>query len=101
MANEHGQGGGHGGSGGGVSKVRVTVVVNGVPVEIEQNENSPLSAVIGRALSETGNIGQQEDQWELRDEQGVLLDAGRKIETYGFGPAVTLFLSLKAGVGGC
>ena len=46
MPNDQGQGGGHGG---GASKVRVTVVVNGVPVDIEQNENSPLSAVIGRA----------------------------------------------------
>lgn len=92
---------GHG-RGGGPSKVRITVVVNGVPVEIELNENSPLGAVIERALTDTGNIGQQgAENWELRDEQGVLLDAGRKIESYGFGSAVTLFLSLKAGVGGC
>jgi hypothetical protein len=98
MTKEHGQGGGHGG---GASKVQITVVVNGVPVDIEQNENSPLEAIIGRALEQTGNVGQPVENWELRDEQGVLLDAERKIETYGFGPAVTLFLSLKAGVGGC
>jgi hypothetical protein len=91
MGNNRGQGS---------DKANFTIVVNGTPAEIEQNVHSPLSAVIERALSETGNVGQPPENWELRDEQGVLLEPGRKIESYGFAGAVTLFLSLKAGVGG-
>ncbi|ODT03001.1 MAG: hypothetical protein ABS52_11215 [Gemmatimonadetes bacterium SCN 70-22] len=93
MSNEH--------SKGGAEKTRFTIVVNGTPTELEQNVNSPLRAVIERALGETGNVGQPPENWELRDEQGVLLEPDRKIGSYGFAGAVTLFLSLKAGVGGC
>ena len=92
MSNDHGKGN---------EKTHFTIVVNGTPSEIEQNVHSPLSAIIERALAETGNVGQPAENWELRDEQGVLLEPGRKIESYGFVGAVTLFLSLKAGVGGC
>ena len=93
MNSEHSQSGAH--------KVHFTIVVNGTPVEVEQNANSSLKTVIEKALKETGNIGQPPENWELRDEQGVLLDPDRKIASYGFAGRVTLFLSLKAGVGGC
>lgn len=93
MSNEHTRGG--------AEKTRFTIVVNGTPAEIDQNVNSPLRAVIERALSETGNVGQPPENWELRDEQGVLLEPDRKIGSYGFASTITLFLSLKAGVGGC
>lgn len=92
MSNEHGHD---------ADKVRFTIVANGTPTEVEQNVNSPLKAVIERALSNTGNVGQPPENWELRDEQGVLLDPERKIASYGFAGAITLYLSLKAGVGGC
>lgn len=82
-------------------KIEFTIVVNGTPCVVEQNVNSPLDAVIERALAETGNVGQPQENWELRDEQGVLLEPTRKIKSYGFPAHVTLFLSLKAGVGGC
>jgi hypothetical protein len=108
MSNDHGkgQGGSEGGNPGkgqaGADKVRLTIVVNGTPTEIEQNVNSPLRAVIERALAATGNdAGQPVENWELRDEQGVLLEPDRKIGSFGFAGAATLFLSLKAGVGGC
>ena len=92
MTNEHSKGS---------EKTTFTIVVNGTPAVIEQNNNSPLHAVIERALGETGNVGQPAENWELRDEQGVLLEPGRKIGSYGFPALITLFLSLKAGVGGC
>ncbi len=81
-------------------KVTFTVVVNGVPTELEQNVNSPLAAVIERALQATNNVGQPPENWELRTDGGALLDASQKIETFGFADGVTLFLSLRAGVGG-
>ena len=108
MSDDHGKGqggsdGGNPGKGqGGADKARLTIVVNGTPTEIEQNVNSPLRAVIERALAATGNdAGQAVENWELRDEQGVLLEPDRKIGSFGFAGAATLFLSLKAGVGGC
>jgi hypothetical protein len=82
------------------NKVTFTVVVNGVPTEVEQNVHSPLSAVIERALQATNNVGQPPENWELRTDGGALLDASQKIETFGFVDGVTLFLSLRAGVGG-
>lgn len=85
---------------GGASKVTFTIIVNGTPTEVEQNVNSPLKAIIEKALNATGNVGQPAENWDLRDEQGVLLEPDRKISSYGFTGAVTLFLSLKAGVGG-
>jgi hypothetical protein len=91
MANEHGKG---------PEKVTFTIVVNGTPTEVEQNANSPLKAVIERALSNTQNLGQPPENWELRGDDGALLDPDRKIGSYEFRGAVTLFLSLKAGVGG-
>lgn len=81
-------------------KVTFTVVVNGVPTEVEQNVHSPLTAVIERALQATNNVGQPPENWELRTDGGALLDASQKIETFGFTDGVTLFLSLRAGVGG-
>lgn len=97
MANEHGKDeGGHGSE-----KVEFTIIVNGTPTRVEQNVNSPVGAVIERALEATGNVGQPKENWELRDEHGVLLDATRKISSYGFLHEITLFLSIKAGVGGC
>jgi Protein of Unknown function (DUF2604) len=81
-------------------KVSITVVVNGVPTSVERNANAPLGSVVEKALEQTGNVGQAGDGWELRDEHGVTLDVGRKISEFGFMSGVTLFLSLKAGVGG-
>lgn len=81
-------------------KLTITVVVNGVPADIEQNTRSPLSAVVARALEVTNNVGQSAENWELRTDAGVLLDVSEKIETFNFPVGVTLFLSLRAGVGG-
>lgn len=83
-----------------MGKQTITIVVNGVEAMIERNENAPLSSAIERALSETGNVGQPVENWELRDENGNLLDLSRKIGSFDFPEEVRLFLSLKAGVGG-
>jgi hypothetical protein len=80
--------------------IEITVVVNGQPTAVSANTNSPLHTIIPRALHNTGNSGQPPENWELRDAGGTLLDTSKKIETFGFPSGVTLFLSLKAGVGG-
>lgn len=78
----------------------LTIVVNGVPTEIERNVNAPLKSTIEKALEQTGNTGRPLDDWELRDIQGNVLDLGRKIGDYQFPADVKLFLNLKAGIGG-
>lgn len=82
------------------SKVSLTIVVNGQPTTLDVNEEEPLGALIPRALQQTGNTGQPPDQWELRDAAGEILDPGRKVKSFGFAPGTTLFLNLRAGIGG-
>jgi hypothetical protein len=81
-------------------KIALTVVVNGSPTLVEANPNAELRSIIGRALEQTGNIGQSDNNWELRDAAGQVLDLGAKISSFGFGPDTRLFLNLHAGVGG-
>ena len=81
------------------NKDTMTVVVNGVPTEVTFNKNAPLHTIVPEALRETGNSGPPE-RWEIKDQAGNLLDGNKKIEDFKFPDNVTLFLSLKAGVGG-
>jgi hypothetical protein len=78
----------------------LTVVVNGQPTAVDANLNAPLHTIIPKALEQTGNAGQPPDNWELRDAAGTSLDLAKKIEEFGFPANTTLFLNLKAGVGG-
>jgi hypothetical protein len=78
----------------------LTIIVNGVPAVVQRNENAPLISAIERALTETGNVGQPIENWELRDGAGNVLDPHGKIGSYNFPDDIKLFLSLKAGVGG-
>ena len=82
------------------NQIDLAVVVNGQPTTIAANSNAPLRSIIGRVLEETGNAGQPAENWELRDANGTLLDISRKIESFDFASGATLFLNLKAGVGG-
>jgi hypothetical protein len=78
----------------------LTIIVNGVPAEVERNTNAPLRSAVEKALAETGNVGQPIENWEMRDAQGNSLDLSRKIGDFDFPDGVKLFLSLKAGIGG-
>lgn len=82
------------------NKVALTIVVNGDAVSVEANMNAPLHTVITKALSESGNLGQPPENWELKDEAGAVLDASKKIEELGLVAGQKLFLSLKAGAAG-
>lgn len=81
-------------------KVQLVIVVNGEPTNIEANVHAPLRTVVAHALSQSGNVGQPPENWELRNEAGSLLELDRKIEAFGFVDGTRLFLNLKAGVGG-
>ena len=81
-------------------KVSVTVVVSGKDTAVEIPEDSPLSAVIPKALEQTGNSGRPPQDWELKDAQGNILDLDKRVGDYNFSKETPIFLSLKAGVGG-
>ena len=81
-------------------KLSIIVVVNGQPVTVEGNVNAPLIPLIQHALNESGNSGQPAENWELRDAAGNVLDPARKLGDTGIAGGATLFLNLKAGVGG-
>ena len=81
-------------------KLSIIVVVNGQPVTVEGNVNAPLIPLIQHALNESGNSGQPAENWELRDAAGNVLDPARKLGDTGVVGGATLFLNLKAGVGG-
>jgi len=82
------------------NKIVLTVIVNGVSTEVDANLNAPLHTIIPKALQQTNNTGQPPDKWELKDENGSVLDVSKKIEEFNFPEGTKLFLSLKAGVGG-
>jgi hypothetical protein len=83
-----------------MAKQLLTIIVNGVPSTVERNDNAPLGSVIGKALDDTNNSGQPQENWELRDANGSLLDLKKKIGAFSFPDDVKLYLSLKAGIGG-
>lgn len=93
----HGHGGDHDQHG---NVVKITMVVNGQPVTIEATQQEQLSDVRQRALTETQNLAQPPENWEIKDEAGTVLDPDKRVGHYHFGNEVTLFLSLKAGAAG-
>ena len=82
------------------NQIDVTVVVNGSPQAEKANIHEPVHVLIKQALQDTGNSGQPIENWEMRDAAGQILDPTRKIEDYGIAQGATLFLNLKAGIGG-
>ena len=82
------------------NEIELNVVVNGQPVTVKANIEAPVGTLIEHALQQSGNSGQPTSNWELRDASGQILDSSRKIESYNLQPGATLFLNLKAGIGG-
>lgn len=83
-----------------LNKQELVVIVNGQRTTIEAEPHTPLNTIIPKALEQTGNTGQPPANWELRDAAGAPLDLSQKIEDFHFTEGVTLFLNLKAGIGG-
>lgn len=80
--------------------VELTVVVNGQSTEVRVEASQPLRVVIPRALEQTGNAGQPPENWELRSAQGEVLALDQAVKDFHFPEDTTLFLNLKAGIGG-
>jgi len=78
-------------------KIAITVVVNGQPTQVEAPPEASVQSLIEPALTKTGNAGQPVANWELTDEAGQPVGPPKKVEDVA---GKTLFLNLKAGIGG-
>jgi hypothetical protein len=81
--------------------IEVVVVVSGQSERLKVNVHQTLSHLVHEALQRSGNQGQDSSSWELRTEDGSLLDQSLTISAAGIQSGITLFLSPKAGAGGC
>ena len=80
--------------------IDVTVVVSGQPERLKVNVHQTVEHLVHEALQKSGNKGQAPSEWELRTEDGALLDQAATVAAAGIHDGVTLFLSPKAGAGG-
>lgn len=80
--------------------IEVTVVVSGQPERLRINVHQTVEHLIREALQRSGNQGQAPSEWELRTEDGTLLDQGVRAGDVIAHSGVTLFLNPKAGAGG-
>ncbi len=80
--------------------IEIIVVVSGQPERIRAREHEKLEHLVHQALQRSGNHGQAPSEWELRTEDGRLLDQAHTVGAAGIHTGATLFLSPKAGAGG-
>lgn len=82
------------------NNIDVTVVVSGQPERLKVNVHQTVEHLVHEALQKSGNKGQAPSAWELRTEDGRLLDQAGTVEAAGIHDGMTLFLSPQAGAGG-
>ncbi len=80
--------------------IEVIVVVSGQPERLKVNVHQTLDHLVHEALQRSGNRGQASSDWELRTEDGRLLDQSLTVAAAAIQDGATLFLSPKAGAGG-
>ena len=78
--------------------VDVIIVVSGAPQPVSINIHERLEHAVREALR--GNPGQAPEEWELRSEDGVLIDQEQRPGEAGVTDGQTLFLNPRAGAGG-
>lgn len=77
----------------------VTFVIQGKSFPVNVNPNPPLSAAVHKALVDSGNQGSP-DGWQVRTENGQLLDMTKSFQSQGITSPTKLFLSKGPGRGG-
>jgi len=80
--------------------ITIIFIVNGVDVHIEADGNQPLSVARNLALTESNNTGRPMDEWEVHNDEGVLLDPLKTPIELNIQNADRLFLNLSVGCGG-
>lgn len=81
-------------------KITIHVIVMGDEQEYDVNVKKKLEPIVKKALKDSGNEGQPISKWQLRTEDGRLLDMDKTIEEEHILDGDKLFLSLKQGKGG-
>lgn len=81
-------------------KIDLIVVVSGEATEVDVNSNQKVEQVIREALKRSGNEGRPIEEWELKREDGSLIDPEARVGSVGLVDGVRLFLSPKASAGG-
>lgn len=82
------------------NNIEVVVVVSGQSERLKVNVHQTLEHLVHEALQKSGNQGQAPSEWELRTEDGRLLEQSVTAASAGLHDGATLFLSPKAGAGG-
>jgi hypothetical protein len=80
---------------------RLTVVVSGAEFEVDVTPASYIGDVIGRALAAAGVSHDPASTWYLREKDGTVLDAGKRLGEYALLTSHPLFLDPEAGGGAC
>lgn len=83
-----------------LENIDVTVVVSGQPERLKVNVHQTLDHIVHEALQRSRNQGQASSDWELRTEDGRLLDQSVTVAVASIHDGQTLFLSPRAGAGG-
>lgn len=78
----------------------VVVVVSGVPRAGRVNAHEPLEHLVREVLRESGDEGRNATDFELRTEDGRLLDLTSRAQDSGLVDGQILFLNPRAGAGG-
>ena len=81
-------------------KITIFIIVMGEEKEYDVNIKKKLEPIVRKVLADTGNAGQPISKWQLRTEDGRLLDVEKTIEEENINNRDKLFLSLKQGKGG-
>jgi hypothetical protein len=81
-------------------RIQLVVVVSGQPLPLTVNPSERLEVLVRQALNDSGNHGQPPDEWELRREEGTLLDQSLRVGEAGLQDGMTLFLNPRTGAGG-
>ena len=84
----------------GQNNIEVVVVVSGQSERLKVNVHQTLEHLVHEALQKSGNQGQAPSEWELRTEDGRLLEQSLTAAAAGLHDGATVFLSPKAGAGG-
>lgn len=79
--------------------MKLEINVAGAEVAVEAVPRQPLRRVRNEAFAAAGLWGQPPENWEMRDQDGRLLDADQLVSTFEFTDSTRLFLSQKPGVG--
>jgi hypothetical protein len=82
------------------TELELTIVVSGQPERLKAHPHEKLEHLVKEALKRSGNEGQPPSDWELRTEDGQLIDQQQTVAEAGLTDGQTLFLSPKAGAGG-